>query len=128
LLCLVISNRREKSFLVPTEDLSSRNENINMIADNKIKQAIDIIVNSTHPEYVILFGSYARGTATEQCDVDILVIEKSLTDKRSETVRIRRELSPLRIPVDIVVHSVEMLEECTWHTRKYYSEGRQGPF
>lgn len=27
-----------------------------------------------HPERVILFGSYARGTATEDSDVDLLVV------------------------------------------------------
>ncbi len=33
---------------------------------------------------MILFGSYARGTATEDSDLDLMVIEKELPDKAAE--------------------------------------------
>jgi hypothetical protein len=40
-------------------------------------------------------------------DVDLLVVEHGLSDKRSETVRLRNMVRPLRIPVDIIVVSEE---------------------
>ncbi len=36
-------------------------------------------------------------------DMDILVIEPSVTDRLAEMMRFRRLLSPLRIPVDVLV-------------------------
>jgi predicted nucleotidyltransferase len=55
----------------------------------------------------VLFGSYARGDAREDSDLDLLVIEPRVEDRAREMVRLRRLLRPLRIPVDILVYSVE---------------------
>ncbi len=54
---------------------------------------------------VILFGSYARGQAREDSDLDFLVIEPVLQSRRDEMVRLRLELRPLQIPVDVLVVS-----------------------
>jgi predicted nucleotidyltransferase len=82
-----------------------------MISNDSINQAVNIVVQTAHPKAVILFGSYARGNASEESDVDLCVVEDSLVDKRMESVRIRRALSPLRIPVDIIVHSAQTVRE-----------------
>ncbi len=52
---------------------------------------------------VILFGSYARGEADAQSDVDILVIEPEVESATEESVRLYRTLKDLRIPVDVIV-------------------------
>jgi uncharacterized protein len=54
---------------------------------------------------VILFGSYARGQASDDSDVDFLVIEPALQSRRNEMVRLRQTLRPLKIPVDVLVIS-----------------------
>ncbi len=59
---------------------------------------------------VILFGSYARGEAGEQSDVDFLVVEPVLRSRRSEMVRLRLVLRPLQIPVDVLVVSREAFD------------------
>ena len=51
------------------------------------------------PERVILFGSYARGEATEYSDVDILVIAKNFKgtdsyDRFSELFDLGKDLEP----------------------------------
>lgn len=43
------------------------------------KKVTDRIIEKTHPEKVFLFGSVARGEATQQSDIDLLIIAK--TDK-----------------------------------------------
>ena len=48
---------------------------------------------------------YARGDARDDSDLDLLVVERELVDKRAEMVRLRNLLRPLRIPVDIIVVS-----------------------
>ncbi len=60
---------------------------------------------------VILFGSYARGDATEDSDVDFLVVEEHVPSKVTEMVRLRRILRPLRLPFDVVVVSENDLED-----------------
>ena len=52
---------------------------------------------------VILFGSWARGTATEWSDVDLLVIFPDVEDKREMAVNIRQALRGMLVCKDILV-------------------------
>jgi predicted nucleotidyltransferase len=56
---------------------------------------------------VILFGSHARGEADELSDLDILVIEPEVGNSAEESVRLRRTLRDLRVPVDVIVVAEE---------------------
>lgn len=80
-----------------------------MISENQIKEAVAILVREAQPERVILFGSYARGEATSDSDLDLLVIEKEVRHPQAEMARLRRALSPLRIPVDILITDIDHL-------------------
>jgi len=82
-----------------------------MVSEEKIGQAVKILADLAHPEKIILFGSYARGDAREDSDVDFVVVEREAPDKAAEMVRLRRALRPLRIPVDILVFSSAELEQ-----------------
>jgi predicted nucleotidyltransferase len=82
-----------------------------LIDQDKIVEAVRTLVEAAHPERVILFGSYARGDARDDSDLDLLVIEREVPDKAKEMVRLRRALRPLRIPVDVLVASVAEVED-----------------
>ncbi len=56
---------------------------------------------------VILFGSYARGQARPDSDLDFLVVEPQLQSGIDETVRLRKALRGLPVAVDILVVSKE---------------------
>ena len=45
-----------------------------MITVDQIRQVSDEIARRFQPERIILFGSYAYGTPTEDSDVDLLVV------------------------------------------------------
>jgi predicted nucleotidyltransferase len=60
---------------------------------------------------VILFGSYARGDAGPESDLDFLVVEPTLPSRHAEMVRLRLALRPLRIPVDVLVVSRKVFDE-----------------
>lgn len=80
-----------------------------MISEEEIRAAVDILVREAQPEQVILFGSYARGEAKSDSDVDLLVVEREVRHQQAEMVRLRRALSPLRIPVDLLVTDLARL-------------------
>lgn len=82
-----------------------------MIDEAKITEAARALIDAAHPERIILFGSYGRGEAREDSDLDLLVIEREVPDKAKEMIRLRRVLRPLRIPVDVLVVSVAEVED-----------------
>lgn len=82
-----------------------------MVEKNKIDEAVNMLKEAAHPQRIILFGSYARGDANEESDLDFLVIERQISDFRMEMVRLRRILRPLRIPVDIIVATEKQVKE-----------------
>jgi uncharacterized protein len=59
---------------------------------------------------VILFGSWARGDARPDSDLDFLVIERDVDGQLDEMTRLRACLPPLGVPVDVVVMSEELVE------------------
>jgi len=60
-------------------------------------------------ERVILFGSYARGDAGEDSDVDLLVIRRFRGKGVHQSVRIQLELRP-PFPVDLIVRTPQAIE------------------
>ena len=82
-----------------------------MVDDATIKQAAALLQRAAPSARIILFGSYARGEAQADSDLDFLVVEPDVTARRQETVRLLDVLRPLRIPVDIVVTSRDTFEK-----------------
>ena len=78
-----------------------------MITREIIDRAVRILVDTAKPSRIMVFGSYARGDAREDSDLDLLVIEPRVEDRAREMVRLRRALRPLRIPVEILVYSAD---------------------
>lgn len=60
---------------------------------------------------VILYGSRAQGSATEESDFDFLVIEKDPVSKREEMQRLRQAVADLDCPVDVWVMGEQEFEE-----------------
>ncbi len=81
-----------------------------MITSSVIEQAVNRLVEVGQPTSVILFGSYARGDAGPDSDLDFLVIKGVVESRHREMVRLREALRPLRIPVDILVATEEQVK------------------
>lgn len=82
-----------------------------MISEQTIRHAAQLLGEAAKPARVILFGSYARGDAGEDSDLDFLVVEPTLRDKFGEMVRLRQVLRPLRVPADVLVCSQEEADQ-----------------
>ncbi len=76
-----------------------------MISDEQIQQAVERLVAAANPSKVILFGSYARGDATEDSDLDLMVIEQEVANKFEEMIRLHRVVGDVGIGVDVLVYS-----------------------
>jgi uncharacterized protein len=72
-----------------------------------IKVMAERIVRGYDPVKIILFGSYARGEAGSESDIDLLVVLPEVANKRQAAVAIRRLLTDLPVPKDIVVTTPE---------------------
>ena len=73
------------------------------INDKLLDEITQRIVAVSDPQQIILFGSQARGDASRDSDLDILVIKDEVDSLGAETARIYRALAGLRTPVDVVV-------------------------
>jgi len=60
-----------------------------MISEQVIQQAVRRLVAAANPSRIILFGSYATGTATENSDLDLMVIKRSVENRGEEMSRLR---------------------------------------
>jgi predicted nucleotidyltransferase len=75
-----------------------------MIDEATITEAGRRISAAAPGSKVILFGSHARKVDVDaQSDVDLLVIEPEVANPAEESVRLRRTLKGLRVPVDVIV-------------------------
>lgn len=79
------------------------------ITEDIIQRMVEAVVRETHPEMVYIFGSYGRGDASEDSDVDLLIIENTefgpKNNRWAELKRLRRALSRFHFAKDILVFS-----------------------
>lgn len=82
------------------------------ITPEKVKSVIKRIVEIAKPQKIILFGSYVRGDMNVNSDLDVMVVtEDDVENPRKESVRIRRALKGILMPMDILVVPQSRLEE-----------------
>ena len=62
-----------------------------------------LVAAASKPTTVIVFGSYARGDATEESDLDLLVVQPEVTDKAGEYLRLKAAVGRIGVGVDLVL-------------------------
>ena len=76
-------------------------------AQGKIREMVRRIVVGFDPEKIILFGSFARGTADRDSDVDLLVVKPVSGSRRKERLAMREALRGVGLAKDIVLVTPE---------------------
>ena len=73
----------------------------------KIDLAVKTAIDVAHPSRVFIFGSWARGEATDSSDLDLAVFFPD--DRKAELGELRKEISraikDIRMSIDLVVAS-----------------------
>ena len=81
-----------------------------MVEMESIQSLSESIVREFHPECVILFGSYAYGSPTNDSDVDLMVILPFKGKPIHKALEIISKVNP-KIPVDLLVRTPEQVKE-----------------
>jgi predicted nucleotidyltransferase len=81
-----------------------------MVTQEQLDEIKRRIAEDFKPQKIILFGSYATGTPTEDSDLDLLIIKDSDLPARIQNRKVRKMLSDLRIPVDVIVRTAKEFE------------------
>jgi len=81
-----------------------------MVTMNQIEDLAQRIGHEFHADRVVLFGSYAHDAATEDSDVDLLVILPFEGKSVDQSVQIRMKLRP-SFPVDLLVRTPKKVRE-----------------
>lgn len=77
-------------------------------AQRIIGEMVERIINRFDAEKVILFGSYAKGEATKDSDVDLIVVLPRINGRRlDQCVRISMAVSGMGLAKDIIVRTPE---------------------
>lgn len=97
-----------------------------MVAMKDIRAFARRIAAEFHPRRIILFGSYAYGTPTEDSDVDILVVMRYRGHSSDAAIEIRRRID-FGHPLDLLVRSQEEIEHRyaieDWFIREIVDKG-----
>ncbi len=86
-------------------------KNLKNFDENLLKNIIERILQVAQPEKIILFGSYARGEAIEESDIDILIIQPSDLPRYKRSTPVRLALKGLFPSKDIVIYTPEEVKD-----------------
>jgi predicted nucleotidyltransferase len=84
---------------------------MNTAIEEKIQKMAMMLAEKLSPRRIILFGSYARGNARPDSDVDFLIIMDNGTHRRNTATLAYRVLGAQGIAKDIVVVTEEDVEK-----------------
>ncbi len=100
----------------------------NVVKQEAIASAVQRLVSAAHsPIKVILFGSYAKGTADEQSDLDLLVVEDEIPSMADEYNRLRGAIGAIGAGVDVLLYPWEEFERrANWQKSPVYDAVRTG--
>ena len=76
-----------------------------MITQDIVDRIIETISTAFRPRRIVVFGSQARGDASDDSDLDLLVEIETDVSRREQARRIRRVFDPYPCPMDIVVYT-----------------------
>ena len=82
-----------------------------MISEEEIIKLVDKIASRILPNKIMLFGSYAKGSATNKSDLDLFIIKDTHLPMSQRNEEVRSFLTNLLIGVDVHIYTPEEVEE-----------------
>lgn len=78
---------------------------------------INKIIDQVNPDKIILFGSRARGSNSDNSDYDICILKQNIPNKRELAQSIYKLLLGHSISIDIIVEKLDKFNEL--HDNKF---------
>ncbi len=82
-----------------------------MINEHDITRAAKSLGDAANAECVILFGSYARGDADENSDIDLMIVAESELPRFKRSRDLYKLLRPYPFGMDLVVYTPREIEK-----------------
>ncbi len=87
------------------------------------------IVDTIHPQQIVLFGSYARGDANANSDLDLLIVHDSSHSNRQIRRQIDRLFLRRRFGLDLLVRTPaeirrNLADNNPFYTQHIFGEGK----
>ena len=82
-----------------------------MVKENDIRTVVARLASSINAESIILFGSHARGNATEDSDVDLMIIAESNLPRFKRSRELYKLFRPYPFGMDLIVYTPEEIEK-----------------
>lgn len=83
------------------------------LSNKDIQQIASQIAESLRPQQILLFGSYAEGTARDDSDLDLLIVMQSSEPRYKRSASVRKLFWPPKASMDILVYTPE--EVAQWN-------------
>ena len=80
-----------------------------MLTKSQIDEVVRKVVEGYQPEKIILFGSYLKGTATDDSDLDLCVVKADFRSRRARHREVEMLLADRNFSIDILVFRPEEL-------------------
>jgi predicted nucleotidyltransferase len=82
------------------------------VTPEKVEAVVRRLVEVARPRKIILFGSFVRGETNRDSDLDVLVVtDDDLESPHAESVRLRRSVRDILMPMDILVIPQSKLDQ-----------------
>jgi predicted nucleotidyltransferase len=81
--------------------------NDNMFNYEEAERVIQMAKEKIDASLIIVFGSVASGTATEDSDLDIIVVKETDENSFISGAKARLALKGSKVPIDIIVYTPE---------------------
>ena len=95
-----------------------------MVMDKSLEKIRDVIIETVHPDKIILFGSRATGNYREDSDYDIFILKSGIINERTVLgdVNIAFYRNHIIDDIDLVASSPEKFEKNKDNPYKVYKD------
>ncbi|PSB13041.1 nucleotidyltransferase domain-containing protein [filamentous cyanobacterium CCP2] len=96
------------------------------VTDQWLVLAVDRLEEAISPERIVLFGSWARGTASRRSDIDLFIVWNTDQPPLARMGQILSLLQDAPLPVEVIVYTLDELEQRCYSPfiRRVLTEGK----
>lgn len=89
-------------------------EDVSKMLDKNLSKKIKDVIKDVPYQKLILFGSYSRGTNTQNSDIDLLLVTRKnilIRQKMDLATRLRKQFAEKRMDVDVIIKNEQEIRD-----------------